>query len=149
MLPSLSSMVNRGRWSLTEVEGTDRVDYVNPFSVGQWIRWTTFQHVKEGQVVVSEGPSIVVEWLGGECQVFPIVEAYVGPYRAVDDRMEVVQRPKNALRIEREVKRGQMSVARAAAVLGIDQKRVRARLRAGTLKGVQSGGKWIAVELEA
>ena len=132
---------------MTDVSGSDRVDYVNPFQPGQWIRWITHQHVKEGQVVISKGCSIVVEWVGGERQVFPVVEAYVGPYRAVDDRMVVIERPKNALRIERETKRGVMSVARAAAILGIDQKRVRARLRSGVLKGVQRDGKWVGVEL--
>jgi hypothetical protein len=99
-------------------------------------------------VVISKGPSIVVEWLGGDRQVFPIVEAYVGPYRAVDDRMVAIERPKNALRIERETRKGVMSVPRAAAILGIDQKRVRARLRSGALQGIQKGGKWVSVVLD-
>lgn len=123
------------------------IDSVNNFKVGQWVRWVTLEHVKEGLVVESAGPSIVVDWVGGERQVFPVVERFFAPYRSLGESMEVIQRPKNALRIEREVKRGQMSVARAAAVLGIDQKRVRARLRAGTLKGVRQDGKWVSVEL--
>lgn len=124
-------------------------DYVNPFEPGQWIRWITDHHVKDGQVVESVGPSVVIEWLGGDRQVFPIVEAYVGPHRAVDDRMVTIERPKNASRIERETRKGQMSVARAAAVLGIDQKRVRAKLRSGALRGVQREGKWVSVVLDA
>lgn len=120
---------------------------MNPFKVNQWIQWTTEGHVKRGQVVVSKGPSIVVEWLGGERQVFPIVEQYVGRSRRSNHRMDVIQRPKEASRIKREERKGVMSVSRAAATLGITPKRVRAMLRAGQLEGTQKEGKWTSVNL--
>lgn len=120
---------------------------MQPFSRGQWIQWSTEFSVKRGQVVLTSGPSIVVEWLGGERQVFPVVEGYVyGPY-ASSSRMELIERPREASRIEREQKRGVMSVARAAAILGTTPKQIRAKLRAGTLQGRQTEGKWTHVEL--
>lgn len=126
------------------------MEYVNPLQAGQWIRWTTLHTMKEGSVLRSEGCSIEVEWLGGERQVFPNVEGFFPPYRGVTDRMDVIQRPKIASRMKREQSRGVISVARAAAILGINQKRVRARLRAGTLRGRRGAdGKWKSVELES
>lgn len=128
----------------------DMLLYVNPLRAGQWIRWSTLYNIKEGFILRSEGCSIEVEWLGGDRQVFPNVEGFFPPYRGVTDCMEVIQRPKNATRMKREQSRGVISVARAAAILGIPQKRVRARLRSGSLKGVRGGdGKWKAVELPA
>lgn len=117
---------------------------MNPFQVGQWIQWTTESHVKRGQVVVSQGPSLIVEWLGGDRQVFPVVE-YIGG--GPHTRMEVIERPKEASRIERETRKGVMSVQRAAATLGVTPKRVRAMLRAGQLEGSQKEGKWTSVNL--
>lgn len=121
--------------------------YINPLEAGEWIRWTTLYTVKEGEILRSEGCSIEVEWLGGERQVFPNVEGFFAPYRGVTDRMEVIERPKIATRMKREQHRGVISVQRAAAILGIAPKRVRARLRSGSLKGVQKDGKWVSVEL--
>jgi hypothetical protein len=125
------------------------MDYMQPFSVGQWILWTTHHHAKRGQIQQVSGPSIVVRWLDGEEQVFPIVEAYVGPYALGDARMSVIERPKEATRIERERKRGVTSIAAAASVLGTTPKRIRAMLRGGQLEGVKKDGKWVSVELEA
>lgn len=95
---------------------------------------------------MSSGCSIVVRWLGGDEQVFPNVECYLRPF-ADQARMEVITRPKEASRIEREVKRGVMSVHRAAASLGTTPKRVRAMLRSGQLQGERKDGKWVSVEL--
>lgn len=121
---------------------------MNPFVVGDWIQWSTPHQVKRGQVTVSKGCSIVVEWLGGEQQTFPNVESYVAGHRISNDsRMGVIERPKEASRIARETKRGVMSVTRAAASLGTTPKRVRALLRSGELEGVQQDGKWVSVEL--
>lgn len=125
-------------------------DVSNPFNEGDWLVWTTEFTAKRGQVVQSVGPSIEVEWLGGERQVFPIVEGYVsGAYRGVSARMERIERPKEATRIARERKRGVISITGAAASLGTTPKRVRALLRSGQLKGHQIDGKWVSVELEA
>lgn len=120
---------------------------MNPFSEGQWILWTTPHHAKRGRVLVVLGPSLVVRWLDGEEQVFPVVEAYVGPLALGDARMEVIERPREAGRIEREQARGVMSVQRAASSLGTTPKRIRAMLRSGQLQGTQRDGKWIHVEL--
>lgn len=120
-------------------------DYYQPFHTGQWLLWTTHGQVKQGQVVMTEGPSMIVRWLDGSEQVFPVVE-YAA--RTESSRMEVIQRPREASRIERDAKRGVMSVQRAASALGTTPKRVRAMLRSGQLQGEQRGGKWVSVELE-
>lgn len=123
------------------------MDYMQPFIQGEWIQWSTHERVKRGQVVKASGPSIVVRWLDGEEQVFPVVEGYVrGPY-ASSSRMVVIERPKEASRIERESKRGVTSIARAASILGTTPKRIRAMIRSGQLEGVKKDGKWVSVEL--
>ena len=120
-------------------------DVINPFLAGQWIQWQTDHAVKRGQVVLSLGPSIIVKWLGGGEQVFPLVWPYLG--QSIDARMSVIEEPEEALRIERDEAHGRMSVRRAASILGITPKRVRAMLRSGQLKGVRSDGKWTQVDL--
>lgn len=120
---------------------------INPFSKGDWIQWSTPHQVKRGQVITSLGCSIVVEWLGGDEQVFPNVECYLGAMANDHSRMEIIERPREASRIERETRRGVMSVTRAAATLGVTPKRVRAMLRSGQLQGTQKEGKWQTVKL--
>ena len=120
---------------------------INPFKQGQWIQWSTPHQVKRGEVLVSKGCSIVVRWLGGDEQVFPNVEGYVDRSSLSQSRMEIVERPREASRIERETKRGVMSITRAAATLGVTPKRVRAMLRSGALEGTQEEGKWTSVSL--
>lgn len=117
------------------------------FSEGEWIQWSTPHHVKRGQVVRVSGPSMVVRWLDGEEQVFPVIEAYVGPYALGDARMVRIERPKEASRIARDAKRGVTSVHAAASILGTTPKRIRAMLRSGQLMGHQEEGKWVSVEL--
>lgn len=120
---------------------------VNPLEVGQWIRWipATGERVFQGQVVKVSGPSAVVNWLGGEDQVFPVVEGYFPPYGT---GIEVIAPPKGAIAIERAVHEGRMTVGRAAARLGTSRKRVRAMLRAGQLRGRQEAGRWVEVFLD-
>ena len=119
---------------------------MNPYQVGQWVQWSTFERVRRGEVIFSRGPSIIVRWLDGEEQVFPLTEHLSG---ALDFKasMVVIQRPKEASRVEREARKGVMSVTRAASTLGTTPKRVRAMLRGGQLKGQQRDGKWVSVEL--
>lgn len=119
----------------------------NPFKPGQWILWEAHHTARRGEIVQSEGPSIVVRWLGGEEQVFPLVEPYLSR-RLIGERMTVIERPKEASRIERDERRGVISVARAAAILGVSQKRMRVMLRDGKYKGVQRDGKWVSVDLD-
>lgn len=119
---------------------------INPFQVGQWVQWSTFEKVRRGEVITSEGPSIVVRWLDGEEQVFPMTEHLIGALD-FEGNMTVIQRPREASRIARESSKGIMSIARAASTLGTTPKRVRAMLRAGQLQGVQHEGKWVSVEL--
>lgn len=119
-----------------------------PFDKGDWIQWSTPTSVKRGQVVRAAGPSLVVRWLDGEEQVFPVYEQYVPPRACGDSLMVRIERPREAVRIERDRRRGVMSVPRAAASLGVTPKRVRAMLRSGQLKGRQKNGKWILVDLE-
>lgn len=120
----------------------------NPLQPGQWIQWSTPDQVKRGEVLVVSGPSIEVRWLGGGGQVFPVVEGYFAPYGGSSYRMEVIPRPRGASSIDREQQRGRMSVARAAAILGTDKKRIRALLRSGALEGVQVEGKWTQVDAD-
>lgn len=119
------------------------------FHEGDWLRWSTPTSVKEGEVIYSRGPSMIVRWMSGEEQVFPVYDLYLHGYAATRgiDRMERIERPKEASRIERDRARGVMSVRRAAASLGVSPKRVRAMLRAGQLTGRQRDGKWVSVEL--
>jgi hypothetical protein len=111
--------------------------------VGQWIEWQTDTSVKRGEVIEVQDPSFVVRWLGGEEQVFPVIE-----YVLSSSRLEIIRKPKEAARIERDRRKGVMSIQRAAASLGTTPKRIRAQLRDGKLKGVRQDGRWIAVELE-
>jgi hypothetical protein len=120
---------------------------MQPFNQGDWIQWSTPDQVKRGQVVLASGPSIKVRWLGGEEQTFPLIEMYVPPRSFGDARMMLIQRPKEASRVERDTRRGVTSIAVAAASLGTTPKRVRAMLRSGQLKGVQRDGKWVSVDL--
>lgn len=117
----------------------------NPFKVGQWIQWHTEHAVKRGKVLFSQGPSIIVKWLGGEEQTFPLVWPYVN--RSSGARMEVIERPKEAASIERDEHRGVISVRRAASILGTTPKRIRAMLRDGQLEGERKEGKWASVRL--
>ena len=147
MTPSLATSASPGNL-LTECHPRHIISAMNPFSKGDWIQWSTEFAVKRGEVIFSRGPSIIVRWLGGAEQVFPVIEGYVaGPY-AASSRMVHIPRPKEATRIERESRKGIMSVQRAAASLGTTPKRVRAMLRSGQLQGQQNDeGKWVSVEL--
>jgi len=120
----------------------------NPYAIGDWVEWSTPDQVKRGQVVHAAGPSVVIRWLGGGEQVFPTIEGYHHPYGGATYRMEIIPRPRGASVIEREQRVGRMSVARAAAILGTDSKRIRALLRAGTVRGVRIDGKWSAVNAD-
>lgn len=123
------------------------IDYINPFAEGQWIRWTMLHTIKEGRVTSVCGPGMVVTWIDGTEQVFPIVEGYLPPYASGEHMMVVIPRPPRASSIERDRRKGVMSVPRAAASLGTTPKRVRAMLRAGQLDGIQRDGKWVSVVL--
>jgi hypothetical protein len=115
---------------------------VKSYRVGQWVQWQTDQTIKRGEVLHTEGPSMVVRWLDGVEQVFPVIE-----YVLAGARLDVIERPKEASRIERDRRRGVMSIQRAAATLGTSPKRVRAMIRSGELTGVKKEGKWVSVEL--
>lgn len=110
--------------------------------VGQWVQWQTDSSVKRGEVIQVEDPSFVVRWLDGEEQVFPVIE-----YALAMSHWAPIQRPKEASRIERDRRKGVMSITRAAASLGTTPKRVRAMLRSGQLRGEQRDGRWVSVEL--
>ena len=116
------------------------------FTVGDWVRWTTPTQVKDGRVVRASGPSLEVEWLGGDRQVFPVTEGYYPPYGGGEHRLDHIPRPPKASVIERDIARDHMGIARAAATLGTTPKRVRAMLRAGQLQGTQEGGRWTSVD---
>lgn len=109
---------------------------------GDWVRWITADFGREGQVVDIQPPSMIVRWLGiSEPQVFPIAEHYFGP----DGTMKIIREPAKAAQIDRQMADGHMGVAAAAAALGITEKRVRQRLRSGSLKGTRKDGRWLTV----
>lgn len=113
---------------------------------GQWIRWVAPEFAKEGEVIFVNHPSMMVRWLGsGIEQVFPLATFHFGP----NGDMEIIARPPKASQIRRDEQRDRLSVAAAAAALGISEKRVRQRLRSGSLQGRQEGGKWVEVWLGA
>lgn len=114
-------------------------------SEGQWVRWITPDFGREGQVVLSQPPSMIIRWLGvDEPQVFPLASMHFGP----GGDMEFISEPIKASQIDRQMADGYMGVAAAAAALGITEKRVRQRLRNGTLKGLRKAGRWTQVWVE-
>lgn len=116
---------------------------------GDWIRWTVPGTVKEGLVIYSDEPSLVVEWLDGVKQVFPYAADYFAPDARPDYRMVVIEKPPGADQIKRDIDRGHMSVARTAATLGTTKKQVRAWLRSGVLEGGQEFGRWVWVDADS
>jgi hypothetical protein len=113
--------------------------------VGEWVRWVNPDFAREGVVEVSSSPSLVIRWLGiSQPQVFPNALHYF----AQGGDMTVIPRPPKAAKIDRQMKRGRKGIAAAAAALGITEKRVRQRLRNGSLKGRQVDGKWVEVNVD-
>ena len=109
--------------------------------VGTWVRWVDLETQREGEVIKSEWPSMVVRWLGVDLpQVFPLAYGYFDA-----DMMEVIPRPPRASQIRRQQASGRLGIAAAAARLGTTQKRVRQRLRDGSLRGEQVDGRWVEV----
>ena len=112
---------------------------------GDWVRWITADFGREGKVIHVQRPSIIVRWLGiPEPQVFPLAEHHFGP----SGDMVLIREPIKAAQIDRQMTRGHMGVAAAAAALGITEKRVRQRLRSGSLEGKQEDGRWVQVWVE-
>lgn len=112
---------------------------------GDWVRWVTADIGREGQVIDVQWPSMVVRWLGiPDPQVFPIADMHFGPR----GDMEIIGEPAKAAQIDHQMSNGYMGVAAAAAALGITEKRVRQRLRNGSLGGRREGGRWIEVWVE-
>lgn len=112
---------------------------------GDWVRWLTSDIAREGVVERISGVSLVIRWLGiDHPQVFPTGLRHFKQ----GGEMTVIPRPPKATKIERQMKRGHMGIAAAAAALGITEKRVRQRLRSGTLKGRQVDGRWVEVWVE-
>lgn len=131
-----------------------------------YVRWTTQDRIWEGQIVEVIGggtreildldgvirdvpvwPGIAVQWVGStdELKVFPVLQGYFPPQGT---GLEVIPKPRSAERIARDAKAGVMSLKRAAALLGVEPKRVRAMIRGGLLRGHQVEGKWVSVNGE-
>ena len=109
---------------------------------GSWVRWVTAEFAREGEVIHTEGVSMIVRWLGGDQpQVFPLATVHFEGHAD----MEVIPRPPRASKVDRQMARKQMGVAAAAARYGITEKRVRQRLRNGSLQGRRENGKWVEV----
>lgn len=116
-------------------------------AAGQWLRWVTPEFGREGEVISAMWPSFTVRWLGVDNpQTFPL--GYVYFVAGSTEQMEFIDRPKNATQIRRQQASGIIGVAAAAAAMGTTPKIIRARLRAGKLKGIQRDGKWVSVILD-
>jgi hypothetical protein len=112
---------------------------------GQWVRWLTESRGLEGEVIDSAYPSLTIKWLGvDEPQVFPLADAYFTREQS-SMSMEFIPKPAGINDSAPHQGLEAVSVARAAAILGISQKAVRGRLRSGALKGHQVDGKWVTV----
>lgn len=121
-------------------------EFKPPIEAGQYVRWTTTEHVYEGQVLDVQGQSVVIQWLGRDLpQVFPLSEQYFPPRGT---GLQVIDKPRSADRVERDRKAGKMSIKRAASLLGVEPKRIRAMLRSGSIRGERVDGKWAVVNGE-
>lgn len=119
-------------------------EYIPIPSEGRWVRWVTNEFGREGQVIQSLWPSMVVKWLGvEEPQIFPM--AY--PHFGEGGDMRVIDKPTVADKVIAQEEKGVLGIAAAAAALGIDPKRVRQKLRDGQLKGKKIDGRWVEVWL--
>lgn len=115
---------------------------------GEWVRWVTPEIQREGQVLDFTWPSMIVQWLGVDSpQVFPWAMNHFG-YKGARIDMEIIPRPSRASQIERQTASGVLGIAAAAAALGSTPKAIRAKLRAGKLKGIQKDGRWVEVVLD-
>lgn len=111
-------------------------------AVGDWIRWVTPEIQREGQIVLSDYPSLVIEWLGvDEPQVFPWGQIH---FEGAAD-MEIVPEPPRAAQVRQQKASGVMGIAAAAAALGTTPKRIRQMLRDGKLEGRREAGRWVEV----
>lgn len=117
---------------------------------GDWVRWTTFDWVKEGEVVRASPPSLVIRWATKEePQVFPVAEPYLNG-EMKSSTMIVIPAPKRKLQAVPDapaVSAAIVTPKEAAAVLGIDMRVLRQRLRSGKVKGLQRDGRWVEVYL--
>jgi hypothetical protein len=108
---------------------------------GQWVRWVTESFGREGEVIDSSWPSLTIKWLGvEEPQVFPWAMSY---FEGSSKGMALIPAPKKMPENRQSLEQGSLSIAQAAVTLGITQKAVRSKLRAGKLRGYQLEGKWV------
>jgi len=114
---------------------------VNP---GDWVEWhLPGVFLRQGRVVRAEGVSLEIQFLGrDEPTVIPVLEYAAGELR-------LIKEPPKATLIDEAQAANMMTPDRAAAILGVDLKRLRAMLRDGRLKGRQVNGKWIEVDRDS
>lgn len=114
---------------------------------GTWVRWLTSTHGREGEVIRSQWPSLTIQWLGvEEPQVFPYGYIYFDD-EYPSSQMEVIDPPSVSIPDAPAGGDRPMTPKQAAAVLGIDMKILRQRLRSGKVKGLQRDGRWVQVYL--
>jgi len=112
--------------------------------VGDWVRWVNVDIQRDGQVILSQYPSMIVRWLGvDDPQVFPWAHTHF----MIAGDMEIIAEPPRASLIAAQRASGVLGIDAAAASLGITPKRVRQLLREGKLEGHQESGRWVEVVL--
>lgn len=114
---------------------------------GDWVRWVTSSFGREGRVVSASWPSFTVKWLGvDEPQVFPLGYLYFTNEQS-SMSMELIKKPAKIAAKVSTPSGGAMTPAQAAAALGIDQRKLRIKLRSGKIRGIQENGRWVSVYL--
>ncbi len=100
--------------------------------------------VRQGRVVVSKPPSMVVRWVGDDHDtVLPMAAAYLmnGQLQYVEPPGDIAEAPRKSGEL--------LTVRQAAALLSMTPKQIRAMLRSGKLEGKQKDGRWLGVVSQA
>lgn len=112
---------------------------------GDWIEWMLPGVIKQGEVVVRSGRSLLVQFqASAEPRAIPDAESYFSNPKAGQFVMRKIDAPRRIAAPTSHT----MTVRQAAAKLGISTKEVRRKLRNGELVGKLKEGKWVAVSLD-
>lgn len=108
---------------------------------GDWVEWhLPGVFLRRCRVLRAEGVSLELQVLGSDQSVvIPVREYAAGELRRIAE-------PPRASLIDQAQAANMMTPDRAAAILGVDLKRLRAMLREGRLQGRQVNGKWLEVD---
>lgn len=111
---------------------------------GDWVKWhLPGVFLRQGQITRKTDVSLELMLVGHDRPtVIPVADYYLE-----HGLIEVIPEPPRAARIAQATEAHVMPPERAAALLGISLKRLRAQLREGRLQGRQVDGRWVEVDL--